>query len=229
MREITQEEINAKLEAHKLWLDTVSDQGEQAVFKDVLIKEKDFSNLDLHEVIFKNVKCENTDFCRTDLCCAVFKDTKFYAPKFRNAILKYAKFVSCHIVDGTYCNAILDNARFLRTNLFNVRFQYTKLTGTFFAGSTIENTRLNWVIPAYMSGQKVICVQVNTSRKNNLISYWADLGIWTTGCFQGTLEKLREAVAKTHKDNPFLRARYERAINYILEEDKADKEAGKEK
>lgn len=229
MREITQVEINAKLKAHELWLDTDEEQGEQAVFKDVLIKEKDFSNLDLHKVIFKNVKCKNTDFCRTDLCCAVFKDTKFYAPKFRNAILKYAKFISCHIVDGIYCNAILDNARFLRTNLFNVSFQYTKLTGTFFAVSTIENTRLNWVIPTYMHGQKVICVQVNTSRENNLISYWADLGIWTTGCFQGTLEKLREAVAKTHKDNPFLRSRYERAINYILEEDKADKEAGKEK
>lgn len=70
---------------------------------------------------------------------------------------------------------------------------------------------------------------MNTSRLNNLIAYWADLGIWTTGCFQGTLEKLREAVAKTHKYNPFLRARYERAINYILEEDKADKENGKER
>ena len=78
-------------------------------------------------------------------------------------------------------------------------------------------------------GQKVICTQVNTSRPNNLIAYWANLGIWTTGCFQGTLEELRKKVAKTHKDNPFLRARYERAINYILGEDKADKEAGKEK
>lgn len=229
MKEITQEEINAKLKAHKLWRETDGDQGEQAVFKDVLIKEKDFSNLDLHEVIFKNVKCENTDFCRTDLCFAIFKDTKFYAPKFRNAILKYAKFISCHIIDGKFYNAIVENVRFLRTNLFNVSFQYAKLTDTFFAGSTIENTRLNWATPTYMRGQKVICVQVNTSRKNNLISYWADLGIWTTGCFQGTLEELREAVAKTHKDNPFLRARYERAINYILEEDKADKEAGKEK
>lgn len=80
-------------------------------------------------------------------------------------------------------------------------------------------------------GQKVICTQVNTTRNNNLISYWADLGIWTTGCFQGTLDELRKAVAKTHKDDPFLRARYERAINYILEEDKADKEMriGKER
>lgn len=229
MKEITQKEINAKLKAHKLWRETDGDQGEQAVFKDVLIKEKDFSNLDLHEVIFKNVKCENTDFCRTDLCFAIFKDTKFYAPKFRNAILKYAKFISCHIIDGKFYNAIVENVRFLRTNLFNGSFQYAKLTDTFFAVSTIENTRLNWVTPTYMHGQKVICVQVNTSRENNLISYWADLGIWTTGCFQGTLEELRQRVAKTHKDNPFLRARYERAIHYILEEDKADKEREKEK
>lgn len=37
MRTITQEEINAKLEAHKLWLDTHEEQGERA--KDFLIDE----------------------------------------------------------------------------------------------------------------------------------------------------------------------------------------------
>lgn len=224
MREITQKEIDEKIKAHEQWLNASKKNAKRAIFENVLIKEKDFSNLDLHEVIFKNVKCENTNFCGTNLCFATFGDTKFYAPNFKNAILKYAKFVSCHIVDGIYHNAILDDARFLRTNLFNANFQNAKLAGAFFAVSTVENARLNWATSTYMHGQKVICVQVDTSRTNNLISYWANLGVWTTGCFQGTLEELREAVAETHKDRPFLRARYERAINYILGEDRADKE-----
>lgn len=50
-----------------------------------------------------------------------------------------------------------------------------------------------------IEGQKVISVQVDTSRVNNVISYWKDLDLWTTGCFQGTLDELQERVAKTHK------------------------------
>lgn len=188
-REITQEEINAKLEAHKLWWDSDMKHGEQAIFKNVLISKKSF--------FYQN------------LCNVIFED--------------------CNIVNTVYRFANLKDAQFKNTTLSGIDFANSNLIYTDFSTAKIENILITNTIPRGVIGQRVICTQVNTSRRNNLIAYWADLGIWTTGCFQGTLEKLRKAIAKTHKNNPFLRARYERVINYILEEDKADKEREKEK
>lgn len=229
MREITQEEINAKLEAHKLWLDTSHIQGEKARFTDVLIANKTFAFQNLHGAVFKNVDCVNTNFERADLVFTYFKNVHFHHVHFTDTRLDYSKFIHCSITDTTYLFADLKYVDFTCTTLDNVDFTYSNLYKVDFSTAIIENIHVARAVPIKIIGQKVICTQVDTSRLNNLIAYWADLGIWTTGCFQGTLDELREAVAKTHKYNPFLRARYERAINYILEEDKADKEAGKEK
>ena len=63
-----------------------------------------------------------------------------------------------------------------------------------------------------------------------MISYWKDLDLWTTGCFQGTLDELQEKVAETHKDHPFLRERYARAIAFLLNEaEQEDKKRIKKK
>lgn len=209
MREITQEEIDKKVEAHELWLNSNGTQGEKAYFINALIKGKNFNNRNLCSVIFRNTNFDNTEFSYANLA--------------------YSNFNQCNITNTTYHFANLKNAVFENTTLDNVNFAYSNLYNVDFSTANIEKICVARTIPIRIIGQKVICTQVNTSRLNNLIAYWADLGIWTTGCFQGTLEELREAVAKKHKDNPFLRSRYERAINYILEEDKADKEAGKEK
>lgn len=82
---------------------------------------------------------------------------------------------------------------------------------------------LRHAITEQIVGKSVISVQVDTSRPNNTISYWIDLEIWTTGCFQGTLEELRESIEKTHKENDFLRDRYYRVIDFILHEADEDK------
>ncbi|WP_288863166.1 pentapeptide repeat-containing protein [uncultured Megasphaera sp.] len=224
MREITQEEIKAKLEAHKLWLDTGGEHGEKVRFTDVLIANKNFTFRNLHGAVFENVECVSTDFERANLFFTRFKNVHFHHVNFTDTRLTYSKFIHCSITDTTYPFADLKNVDFTCTTLDNVNFTYSNLYKVDFSAAIIKNIHVARAIPINIVGQKVICTQVNTSRKNNLISYWADLGIWTTGCFQGTLEELREKVAATHKNNPFLRARYERAIDYILEEDKADKE-----
>lgn len=229
MREITQEEINAKLEAHKLWLDTAMKQGKRAIFSNALIINKNFFTQNLHDVLFENVECVNTEFDHAYLSWTRFYNVSFSNVSFYRAIMNCTDVIQCNISDSNFAYADLKNANFERTTLDNVDFTCSNLHGVNFSSTNIEKIRVPQTSPRKIIGQKIICVQVNTSRENNLISYWTDLGIWTTGCFQGTLEELREAVAKTHKYNPFLRDRYERAINYILEEDRADKENRKEK
>lgn len=228
MREITQEEIDKKVEAHQLWRDTNKKQGERAIFTDVLITNKNFYRRNLRQAVFRNVKCVDTNFRNADLTDTLFENVYFDHVNFNGTILECSLFKQCKIINTAYFDANLKNVYFKYTTLIDVDFRSSNLRYTSFSTAKIKNIFVTHTTPMSVFGQRVICTQVNTSRKNNLISYWADLGIWTTGCFQGTLEELRQKVAETHKDNPFLRARYERAINYILEEDRADKEKGKE-
>ncbi|ENK9555986.1 pentapeptide repeat-containing protein, partial [Listeria monocytogenes] len=75
---------------------------------------------------------------------------------------------------------------------------------------------LNWINWRDVVGLTVIAVQINTTRKNNQITYIKELEIWTTGCFQGTLEELKTSIENTHKDNEKLKAKYYRVIDFIL-------------
>ncbi|EGP8881410.1 pentapeptide repeat-containing protein [Listeria monocytogenes] len=77
---------------------------------------------------------------------------------------------------------------------------------------------LNWINWQDVVGLTVIAVQINTTRKNNQITYIKELEIWTTGCFQGTLEELKTSIENTHKDNEKLKAKYYRVIDFILQE-----------
>ena len=81
--------------------------------------------------------------------------------------------------------------------------------------ANLSEADLRWASVANISGYHVISCQLNTSRKNNPINYWVDLDVITTGCFQGSLEALKKAVEKTHKDNERIRDRYYRVIKFI--------------
>lgn len=100
------------------------------------------------------------------------------------------------------------------------------LAGADLTGADLTGADLTGTMTKQMIGKSVISVQVDTSRPNKIISYWADLGIWTTGCFQGSLDELREKIEEKHKDNAFLRERYHRVIHFILQE--ADKDNGRQ-
>ncbi|EDN9265648.1 pentapeptide repeat-containing protein, partial [Listeria monocytogenes] len=105
------------------------------------------------------------------------------------------------------------NANLSITDLSNANLYNANLRGT-----DLSDANLNWVNWQHVEGLTVICVQVDTTRKNNQITYIKELDIWITGCFQGTLDELKASVEQTHKDNEKLRKRYYRVIDFILKE-----------
>ncbi|MGU3766101.1 pentapeptide repeat-containing protein, partial [Listeria monocytogenes] len=115
--------------------------------------------------------------------------------------------------DLSYAN--LSNADLSNVNLSNVN-----LSNANFRGVDLSDANLNWVNWQHVEGLTVICVQVDTSRRNNQIAYIKELDIWTTGCFQGTLDELKASVEQTHKYNEKLKKRYYRVIDFILREAK---------
>ncbi|MBV1540652.1 pentapeptide repeat-containing protein [Listeria monocytogenes] len=124
-------------------------------------------------------------------------------------IEKHEKWLS----DGYGERADLRRADLNGANLSGANLSYADLSYADLSGADLRWT--NW---QDVRGLPVVAVQVDTTRKNNQITYIKELEIWTTGCFQGTLEELKDSIEQTHDNNDFLKRRYYRAINYILTE-----------
>ncbi|HFK9875561.1 TPA: pentapeptide repeat-containing protein [Listeria monocytogenes] len=131
----------------------------------------------------------------------------------RRADLSYANlsYADLRRADLSYAN--LSYADLRRADLSYANLSYADLRR-----ADLRRADLNWINWRDVVGLTVIAVQINTTRKNNQITYIKELEIWTTGCFQGTLEELKDSIEQTHASNDFLKRRYYRAINYILTE-----------
>ncbi|HDI4461163.1 TPA: pentapeptide repeat-containing protein [Listeria monocytogenes] len=105
-----------------------------------------------------------------------------------------------------------------RADLTGADLRHTNLTNAVLSGADLRHANLTWVNWQDVRGLTVVAVQVDTTRKNNQIAYIKELHIWTTGCFQGKLYKLKASIEKTHGDNEKLRKRYYRVIDFILRE-----------
>ncbi|HAA8078779.1 TPA_asm: hypothetical protein GHE81_14110 [Listeria monocytogenes] len=130
-----------------------------------------------------------------------------------NADLKNTnlRFANLRLADLRGADLSYANLRF--ANLSNADLSYANLSNV-----NLNWVNLNWVNWQHVEGLTVICVQVDTTRKNNQIAYIKELDIWITGCFQGTLDELKASVEQTHGDNEKLRKRYYRVIDFILKE-----------
>ncbi|EAE7884792.1 hypothetical protein A9E03_15630 [Listeria monocytogenes] len=120
--------------------------------------------------------------------------------------------------DGHGERADLNGADLRRADLSDADLSNVNLSNANFRGVDLSDANLNWVNWQHVEGLTVICVQVDTTRKNNQIAYIKELDIWITGCFQGTLDELKASVEQTHGDNEKLRKRYYRVIDFILKE-----------
>ncbi|EAD1954457.1 pentapeptide repeat-containing protein [Listeria monocytogenes] len=135
------------------------------------------------------------------------------------ADLSYADLSNADLRHADLSNADLREADLREVNLSYADLREADLRHADLREVNLSYANLNWVNWQDVRGLTVVAVQVDTTRKNNQITYIKELDIWTTGCFQGTLEELRNAVNEIHADNQRLKARYERAIDFILREE----------
>ncbi|ENZ7133600.1 pentapeptide repeat-containing protein, partial [Listeria monocytogenes] len=131
----------------------------------------------------------------------------------RRADLSYADLRRANLSYADLRRADLSYADLNGADLRRANLSYADLNG-----ANLSYANLNWINWRDVVSLTVIAVQINTTRKNNQITYIKELEIWTTGCFQGTLEELKDSIEQTHASNDFLKRRYYRAINYILTE-----------
>ncbi|RTQ61612.1 pentapeptide repeat-containing protein [Listeria monocytogenes] len=150
---------------------------------------------------------------RANLSYADLRRADLSGANLRGANLSYANLSYADLR-----RADLSGANLRRANLRRANLSGANLRGANLSGANLSYADLNWINWRDVVSLTVIAVQINTTRKNNQITYIKELEIWTTGCFQGTLEELKDSIEQTHASNDFLKRRYYRAINYILTE-----------
>ncbi|WP_245187770.1 pentapeptide repeat-containing protein [Listeria monocytogenes] len=188
---MNQAELDVVIEKHEKWLR--DGYGERANLS--------YANLSYADLSYADLSCANL----------------------RVANLSYADLSYANLRGANLSGANLSCANLRVANLSYADLSYANLRGANLSGANLSyanlrGANLNWINWRDVVGLTVIAVQINTTRKNNQITYIKDLEIWTTGCFQGTLEELKDSIEQTHASNDFLKRRYYRAINYILTE-----------
>ncbi|HDI4206026.1 TPA: pentapeptide repeat-containing protein [Listeria monocytogenes] len=150
---------------------------------------------------------------RADLTGADLRHTNL-----TNAVLTGADLRHTNLTNAVLSGADLRHANLTNADLSGADLRHANLTNADLSNANLTNAVLTWVNWQDVRGLTVVAVQVDTTRKNNQIAYIKELHIWTTGCFQGKLYKLKASIEKTHGDNEKLRKRYYRVIDFILRE-----------
>ncbi|HAA8113528.1 TPA_asm: hypothetical protein GG634_05125 [Listeria monocytogenes] len=203
---MNQAELDVVIEKHEKWLR--DGYGERANLRG--------ANLSYADLSCANLSCAN-------LRGANLRGANLSGANLRGANLSYADLSCANLSCANLRGANLRGANLSCANLRVANLSYADLSCANLRGANLSYANLsyadlNWINWRDVVSLTVIAVQINTTRKNNQITYIKELEIWTTGCFQGTLEELKDSIEQTHASNDFLKRRYYRAINYILTE-----------
>ncbi|MBF2342561.1 pentapeptide repeat-containing protein [Listeria welshimeri] len=201
-----QEELDIILDNHGKWLR--NEGGVRADLRYTELKNTNLIYADLSNANLRGANLRGAELSYADLSGA----------NLDNADLSYADLSGANLRHADLRGVNLDNANLRYTDLRHADLSYADLNDANLRYTDLRGANLNWVKWQHVEGLTVICVQVDTSRRNNQITYIKELEIWITDCFQGTLDELKASVEQTHKDNEKLRKRYYRVIDFILNE-----------
>ncbi|HHQ1005103.1 TPA: pentapeptide repeat-containing protein [Listeria monocytogenes] len=198
---MNQAELDVVIEKHEKWLR--DGYGERANLSYADLRRADLSGANLRRANLRGANLRGANLRGANLSYA----------NLSYANLSYADLRRADLSGANLRRANLRGANLSGANLRGANLSYANLSY-----ANLSYADLNWINWRDVVSLTVIAVQINTTRKNNQITYIKELEIWTTGCFQGTLEELKDSIEQTHASNDFLKRRYYRAINYILTE-----------
>ncbi|EJG9239661.1 pentapeptide repeat-containing protein [Listeria monocytogenes] len=174
--------------------------------------------IEKHEKWLRDGYGERADLRGANLRHADLRRADLSGANLRHADLRRADLSGANLRHADLRRANLSYADLNGADLNGANLSYADLSYADLNGANLSYANLNWINWRDVVSLTVIAVQINTTRKNNQITYIKELEIWTTGCFQGTLEELKTSIENTHKDNEKLKAKYYRVIDFILQE-----------
>lgn len=189
------------------------------------LRNLDASNLDFSKNYFFGVDFSGTNFEGANFENSNFEGLMAGSSKFNATIFCYANFTNANFANSCFTcasfisayfrNAIFRNANFKDANFNSADFKYSRFMDVEFDNAVFDGIQLKHTITEGLLGFQIVSCQLNSSEQNRVIQYWPKLDIVTTGCFSGTMDELKVAIKKTHKNRPEIRKKYNLAIDYI--------------
>lgn len=176
---------------------------------------KHFFGVNFSGTNFEGANFENSNFEGLMAGSSKFNATNFCYANFTNANFAKSCFTCASFVSAYFTNAVFHNTIFKDTNFNSADFKYSRFRDVEFDNAVFDGIQLKHVITEGLLGFQVVSCQLNSSEPNRIVQYWPKLDIVTTGCFSGTMKELKEAIKKTHKNNPEIRKKYKLALEYI--------------
>lgn len=216
-------------------------EGREIILTNEIIQKIDFINCNLFSgVDLRKLNASNLDFSKNYFFGVDFSGTNFEGANFGNSNFEgiaagpskfnatnfcYANFTNANFANSCFTcvsfisayfrNAIFRNANFKDANFNSANFKYSRFMDVEFDNAIFDGIQLKHTITEGLLGFQVVSCQLNSSEQNRIVQYWPKLDIVTTGCFSGTMEELKAAIKKTHKNNPEIRKKYNLALEYI--------------
>lgn len=151
---MTDDELKAVVDKHKLWLDTNGEDGEQAALQGINLAYRDLSAVDFRRADFTGAELQCVRLARADLRGAVFNYANMYladlakancqGAKFRKAKLRAAVLSNACLQDCDFTEANMSAARLSRATVTWAEFTYADLSDAFASDVDFNNTTLRF-------------------------------------------------------------------------------------
>lgn len=196
---MTESELKEVLCLHKMWLDGEAG-GKRANLSNANLHGADLSYTNLRDANLSNTDLSNANLTRTDLCGA-----NMVCANLSNANLLCANLSYTDLNCANLCNADLSSANMNGANLCDADLSSAKCGFNAFFGS-VKGAPFYQAMCGFGFRNATLTLLAQGERKE-----WR----WFTGCFEGSEEELRKAVAEKHGDSKAGRC-YLRAIDYLI-------------
>ncbi|ETX06895.1 pentapeptide repeat-containing protein [Candidatus Entotheonella palauensis] len=148
---LTHDALGRILKNHSQFIHSGGKAGSWADLSLYIIKDFDFSNLDLHGIHLHHSILTHCQFVGTELSKADFDGTRARYNNFREAGLVKAEIFSADMTGSCFENANMVRATIMKSNLYGATFNQADLLGVIFSecdlrkavfdGANLERTR----------------------------------------------------------------------------------------
>ncbi len=161
--EVMEKKIEIAIENHKIWIDSLGENGRKISLDEVTIEDEKWSDINLSQgnitgCTFRNITLEYVDFYATMLCSSSFTNARVMSGEFVKANMMYIQFLDSKLEDINLSKADLSNAIFKNTEIVNGKFINALLDGMCFEKVSFNNVNFAgaWIENVIFSKDTVI-------------------------------------------------------------------------
>lgn len=199
MKNITQEELNNKIQLHKEWLKDIN-KGKRLV-----LNGYDLSNLSLVDVNLKYVDLSGSNlsyvnFFNSNLKYADLGNTNLFSADLRYANLNVAYLHNSNLSYTDLENAILIDSNMSGSNLSYADLRYANLLTANLRNCRLDNTKLSQANINQVYGLDIYSID-NIGTFHGKVTYLPSINTVFAGCWEGNLDEFLEKGLEMNKEN----------------------------